>query len=204
MCRQVNHLWKKYVYFTYMILSGSINFETALENVKTRKLFMLHSVFLFLMICWTFGSWCRVQIFKRQNSVNLWKYRYRLYFFNDVSLSSFWIHLWILFVSSDITWWRSTRRLGLTSLWLVFTLSRPWRSTPCSPHSALGDPSCCTSSWSASPPSSRTSPSQPTGFAPPTSTLTSSGPRSTCSTGLRGTRKLFILLATFGLALEEI
>ena len=74
---------------TFMILSGSINFETALENVKTRKLFMLHSVFLFLMICWTFGSWCRVQIFKRQNSVNLWKYRYRLYFFNDVSLSSF-------------------------------------------------------------------------------------------------------------------
>ena len=74
---------------TFMILSGSINFETALENVKTRKLFMLHSVFLFLMICWTFGSWCRVQIFKRQNSVNLWKYRYRLYFFNEESLSSF-------------------------------------------------------------------------------------------------------------------
>ena len=108
------------------------------------------------------------------------------------------------FVSSDITWWRSTRRLGLTSLWLVFTLSRPWPSTPCSRHSALVDPSCCTSSWSASPPSSRTSPSQPTGFAPPTSTLTSSGPRSTCSTGLRGTRKLFIWQATFGLALEEI
>ena len=72
-------IFGKYIYFTYLILSGSINFKTALENVKTRKLFMLHSVFLFLMICWTFGSWCRVQIFKRQNSVNLWKYRYRLY-----------------------------------------------------------------------------------------------------------------------------
>ena len=58
---------------------GSINIKTALENVKTWKLFMLQSIFLFLMICWTFGSWCRVQIFKRQNSVNLWKYRYRCY-----------------------------------------------------------------------------------------------------------------------------
>ena len=54
----------------------------------------MHSVFLFLMICWTFGSWCRVQIFKRQNSVNLWKYRYRhnLVTFNQAT----WTHILVV------------------------------------------------------------------------------------------------------------
>ena len=69
---------------------GSINFKTALEDVNTRKLFTIHSVFLFLMICWTFGSWCRVQIFKRQNSVNLWKYRYRF-----IALYLYHIHMYV-------------------------------------------------------------------------------------------------------------
>ena len=80
---------------------GSINFKTALEDFNTRKLFTLHSVFLFLMICWTFGSWCRVQIFKRQNSVNLWKYRYRLLIYTNTTFMCICSNIFFL---SDITW----------------------------------------------------------------------------------------------------
>ena len=105
---------------------------------------------------------------------------------------------------TDITWWLLTKRPGPTSLLLANTLSRLWSSIPCQllfvPGTLLYWPSpCC-----FSPPSWRTSLSPPTGSTPPTSTSMSSGPQSTCSTGSRGTRKHFILVATFGPGLEEI
>ena len=205
------------------MLSGSINFKTALENVQTRKLFMLHSVFLFLMICWTFGSWCRVQIFKRQNSVNLWKYRYRYTGCSmmpcDISPKRVsWHHMLFLcdlllccisiinvyLPTSGIIWWRLTKRPGPISLLSGFTLSRPWPSTLYSPHSAPETHFCFTLSLSASPSFWRTSPFQPFGSIPHTSILMSSGPQLMYSTGLRGTRKPFTLQPTFGLVLEEI
>ena len=180
---------------------GSINFKTALEDVNTRKLFTIHSVFLFLMICWTFGSWCRVQIFKRQNSVNLWKYRYRLLHYTYTTNVCFCSNIFFL---SDITWWLLTKQPGPTFLLLGSTLSRPWSSTHCSPHLVPVTPSCWPSPCRSCPPSWRMLQSPPTGSTPPTSTSMSSGPQSTCSTGSRGTRKPFIFLATFGQGLEEI
>ena len=58
------------------------------------------------MICWTFGSWCRVQIFKRQNSVNLWKYRYRLLHYTwDTNIS---LHYFLLIRHNLVTFNQAT------------------------------------------------------------------------------------------------